>query len=82
MSLKRLFTFPTLLPCALLLSPVMSVLADCNSEEVGYVASFKVKAGNEAQFEAAIAELAATVMRVERASFCMRPTGGPKASIS
>jgi len=39
--------------------------ADCNSEEVGYVATFKIKAGSEAAFEEAISALAETVNRVE-----------------
>jgi quinol monooxygenase YgiN len=39
--------------------------AECNREEVGYVATFKINEGSEAAFEKAIAELAATVNRVE-----------------
>ncbi len=35
--------------------------ADCQ-DEVGYVASFKVKAGSEAAFEAAIVNVAAVVL--------------------
>jgi quinol monooxygenase YgiN len=45
--------------------PVASFAAECNAAEVGYVASFKVKPGSEAGFEAAIATLAATVNQVE-----------------
>ena len=43
-------------------------IADCQ-DEVGYVASFKVKAGSEADFEAAIVNLAA-VVTANDVSFC------------
>ena len=49
--------------------------ADC-SEEVGYVATFKVKPGSEAAFEAAISELAATVRRVESGVILYAPYKG------
>lgn len=45
--------------------PVTTSAAECNAAEVGYVASFKVKPGSEAEFEAAIANLAAMVNQVE-----------------
>ena len=50
--------------------------ADCNAEEVGYVATFKVKEGSEAGFEAAIAKLAATVQRVEPGAVLYAPFKG------
>jgi len=58
---------PLLAPAtlALILAPAPVLAAGCNAAEVGYVATFKVKAGSEADFEAAIAALAATVNRVE-----------------
>ncbi len=57
-------------PCAALVMGLLFALpavayAQCNSEEVGYVASFNVKPGSEAAFEAAISVLAETVNRVE-----------------
>lgn len=48
-----------------ILSPWTAIAAECNAEEVGYVATFKVKPGSEAAFEEAITNLAATVNRVE-----------------
>ena len=68
----------TIMALALLLgsasAPVFA--ADCNAEEVGYVATFKVKEGSEAGFEAAIAKLAATVQRVEPGAVLYAPFKG------
>lgn len=43
-----------------------SVAADCDPAEVGYVASFKVKPGNETAFEKALSDLAVAVNKVEQ----------------
>ena len=59
-----------------ILSPLSALAADCNAEEVGYVATFKVKAGSEAEFEAALAALAATVNRVEPGAVLYAPFKG------
>ena len=50
--------------------------AQCSTDEVGYVASFKVKAGSEAAFESALAKLAQTVMEVERGVILYAPYRG------
>ena len=52
------------------------VYAQCNSEEVGYVASFNIKPGSEAAFEAAISTLAETVNRVEPGVILYAPYKG------
>jgi quinol monooxygenase YgiN len=69
---------PTISACAVILSAVfsMNVHAQCNSEEVGYVASFEVKAGSEVAFEAAITLLAETVNRVESGVILYAPYKG------
>ena len=56
---------PAIAIVAVLVTPVQAWAAECNAAEVGYVATFAVKEGSEAEFEAAIANLAATVNRVE-----------------
>jgi quinol monooxygenase YgiN len=50
--------------------------ADCSSDEVGYVASFVVKEGHAAEFETALANLAATVVRVESGVILYAPFRG------
>ncbi|XOV85603.1 MAG: putative quinol monooxygenase [bacterium] len=52
--------------------------AECNSDEVGYVASFSVKPGGEAGFEAAITALAEAVNRVEQGVLLYAPYRGPQ----
>lgn len=56
---------PAIAVLSFLAAPIQAWAAECNAEEVGYVATFAVKEGSEAEFEAAIAELAETVNRVE-----------------
>ncbi len=51
-------------------------VADCSNEEVGYVASFQVKAGSESEFESAITQLAATVTAVESGVLLYAPYKG------
>ncbi len=62
-------TLPRTLACAALFAWTLSVsnasYANCSSEEVGFVASFQVKPGSEAAFEAVLSQLAETVNRVE-----------------
>lgn len=62
----------------ILLLTVFSSLAfaQCNNEEVGYVATFQVKAGSEAAFESALVELAATVNDVEEGVILYAPYKG------
>lgn len=50
--------------------------AACDSKEVGYVASFKVKPGSEQAFETAIVKLAQTVQRVEEGAILYAPYKG------
>ena len=50
--------------------------AECSAAEVGYVATFKVREGNEAAFEKAIATLASTVNRVEPGVLLYAPFKG------
>ena len=50
--------------------------AGCNDQEVGYIASFDVKPGSEAEFEAAISKLAQTVQRVESGAVLYAPYKG------
>ena len=50
--------------------------AECNSEEVGYVASFQVKPGSESAFESTISKLAQTVVRVESGVILYAPYKG------
>jgi quinol monooxygenase YgiN len=50
--------------------------AQCNNEEVGYVATFQVKAGSEAAFESALATLAAKVNEVEQGVILYAPYKG------
>ena len=56
---------PAIVILSFLAAPIQAWAAECNTEEVGYVATFAVKEGSEAEFEAAIANLAKTVNRVE-----------------
>ncbi|NKB97111.1 MAG: antibiotic biosynthesis monooxygenase [Pseudomonadales bacterium] len=65
---------PIVLLPALFAAP--GVYATCSEDEVGYVASFNVKAGNEAQFEAALAKLAQTVQEVESGVILYAPYRG------
>ena len=53
-----------------------SSYAACNSEEVGYVASFKAKAGSEAEFETALSNLAAAVVKMEPGVILYAPYKG------
>ena len=53
-----------------------SSYAQCNSEEVGYVASFEVKVGSEAGLESALSTLAETVNRVESGVVLYAPYKG------
>ena len=67
--------------CKTLLSALILALsgaahAACNSYEVGYVASFKAKAGSEAAFEAALSDLAAAVVRMEPGVILYAPYKG------
>jgi len=62
--------------CGLFLST--PVLAQCDENEVGYVASFTVKPGSEAGFEAAVSALADTVNRVEKGVLLYAPYRGPE----
>lgn len=50
--------------------------AECNPAEVGYVATFNVKPGSEAAFEAALANLAQTVVRMEPGAVLYAPFRG------
>lgn len=50
--------------------------AQCDDAEVGYVASFAVKPGSEAGFEAALTKLAETVNRVEQGVILYAPYRG------
>lgn len=50
--------------------------AKCNSDEVGYVATFQVKSENIAEFETALVELAATVNAVEEGVVLYAPFKG------
>lgn len=50
--------------------------AQCDAQEVGYVASFAVKPGSEAGFEAALTTLAETVNRVENGVVLYAPYRG------
>jgi len=50
--------------------------AKCNPEEVGYVATFNVKPGSEAEFEAAISKLSETVLRLEPGAILYAPYKG------
>lgn len=59
--------------CSAALTLSVQTSADCSAEEVGYVASFKVKAGSEAEFEAAISTLATTVNEVEQGVILYAP---------
>ena len=54
----------------------LAAQAECDSNEVGYVASFKVKPGSEKAFEVAIAKLAETVQRVEEGAILYAPYRG------
>ena len=62
--------------CGLLFST--SVLAQCDANEVGYVASFTVKPGGEAGFETAVTALAEAVNRVEEGVLLYAPYRGPE----
>jgi quinol monooxygenase YgiN len=53
-----------------------AAFAECNAEEVGYVATFQVREGSEADFEAAITALAETVNRVEEGVVLYAPFKG------
>ena len=50
--------------------------ASCDSNEVGYVATFKVKPGSEKEFEAVLSKLADTVKRVESGAIFYAPYKG------
>jgi quinol monooxygenase YgiN len=69
----RLFALG-LITCGLFLST--PALAQCDENEVGYVASFTVKPGSEAGFEAAITALADAVNRVEEGVLLYAPYRG------
>ena len=58
------------------LAPLTAHGFECNSAEVGYVATFKVKPGSEAEFETAIAKLAEVVNRVEPGAVLYAPFKG------
>jgi quinol monooxygenase YgiN len=52
------------------------VYAECDSNEVGYVATFKAKPGSEKEFEAVLSKLANTVKRVEPGAIFYAPYKG------
>ena len=54
--------------------------AKCSKDEVGYVATFDVKPGSEAAFEAAVSQLSETVMRVESGVILYAPYKGTGAT--
>ena len=60
----------------LLASLPVCASAECDPGEVGYVATFQVKAGSEKDFEAAIHTLAETVQRVEQGVILYAPYRG------
>ena len=70
--------------CAVALLTGAQVFADnhaaaaCSTEEVGYVASFQVKAGSEEAFEAVLSGLADAVNRVEEGALLYAPFRGPE----
>ncbi|MCB1685178.1 MAG: putative quinol monooxygenase [Pseudomonadales bacterium] len=49
---------------------------ECNAAEVGYVATFNVKPGSEAAFEAALSNLARTVRKMEPGAVLYAPFRG------
>ncbi len=57
-------------------APFTALAEGCNAEEVGYVATFKVKAGSETAFESAITTLAETVRRLEPGAVLYAPFKG------
>ncbi len=59
--------------CGAALCISLPASAECSSEEVGYVASFQIKAGSEAEFEAALTNLAVTVNEVEQGVILYAP---------
>lgn len=52
------------------------VIAQCDEAEVGYVATFQVKEGQEAELEAALTKLAQTVQEVEEGVVLYAPYRG------
>jgi quinol monooxygenase YgiN len=72
--MRRISTGALTLSLTLLFSN--QAAADCNPEEVGYVATFQVKEGSEAEFEAAISTLAETVNRLESGVVLYAPFKG------
>jgi quinol monooxygenase YgiN len=60
----------------LLMALPFTAYAECDSNEVGYVATFQVKPGSEKEFEAAIVKLAETVQRVEEGAILYAPYRG------
>jgi len=68
----------TLLTClaALAVFTAAPSWAHCDADEVGYVASFAVKPGSEAGFEAALSTLAQTVNQVESGVVLYAPFRG------
>jgi quinol monooxygenase YgiN len=75
----RLGRFPRLaFIAALVLIAAAPVIAnaDCSSEEVGYIATFDIKPGSEADFESAILKLAEVVNRVEPGVILYAPYKG------
>ena len=65
----------TLAAIALALVP-LTTQAECNREEVGYIATFDVRPGSEEAFEKAVTDLAKTVMRVEKGVILYAPYKG------
>ena len=64
-----------LIASVLLALPIIT-FADCNEAEVGYVATFQVKEGQEAELEAALTKLAQTVREVEEGIILYAPYRG------
>ncbi len=54
----------------------LTTQAECNKDEVGYIATFDVKPGSEEVFEKAVTDLARTVMRVENGVILYAPYKG------
>ena len=54
---------------------------ECSSEEVGYIATFAVKAGSETEFEAAITQLAAKVNELESGAVLYAPYKGSEPGV-
>jgi quinol monooxygenase YgiN len=71
----RFFNLCKILTAGLIFASTSSYAA-CNSDEVGYVASFKAKAGSEAAFETALSNLAAAVVKMEPGVILYAPYKG------